>query len=57
MQSYRQGHLLSQAGAGAHVGPGLQDAPEVTPEFLEGVRPEGALASLHALLVEVPDLL
>jgi hypothetical protein len=41
-----------QPGAGAHVRPCLEDAPEVARVLLEGALAEGALASFDRLIVE-----
>src|ERR671939_560033 len=48
---------LGEPGAGAHVGPGLEEAPEVADILLEGLRPEGELAGLDAAGVERLGLL
>jgi hypothetical protein len=48
---------LSKPGAGAHVRPGLEDAPEVTDILLEGLRPKGELTGLDAAGIELFGLL
>src|SRR5690349_5509330 len=46
-----------QAGPGAHVGPRLEEAPELALIFLEALWPERQLSRLDPLGVEVPCLL